>query len=257
MRNRANLAALNKANLERLERERWSPVSFSSPTTSLSSLSSLEYDTQRPPRTESFYTMPNMYLAGSHASSTHRTRERGRSTTPRKRYSAQSPISSPVLPPPPPPSMTLSHAPSVQPISEASPIRSSRTVSEASSIQATPTQTPPPPIFGPPMAPSQTYTPRIQIYRNPGEGFSPPSAMRSRFDSSSHTPVGRPFFKPFVPNGIDPGFDSDSDSDSYISDCSSLTGSTLSSGSEFGDSYDGDYDDSTLYDSSSDGYAHL
>ncbi|KAF9031799.1 hypothetical protein BDZ89DRAFT_1063671 [Hymenopellis radicata] len=217
-RNRANLAALNKANLERLERERWSPVSFSSPTTSsLSSLSSLEYNTQRPPRSESFYTMPNMYPARSHASSTHRTRERGRSATPRKRYSPQSPISSPVLPPPPPPSMTLSHAPSVRPFSESSPIPSSRTFSQASSIQATPTQTPPPPIFGP----SQTSTQRVQIYRNPGEGFSPPSAMRSRFDSSSHTPVGRPFFKPFVPNGIDPGFDSDSDSDSDISDCSS------------------------------------
>lgn len=247
--------ALNKANLERLERERWSPISYSSHATStLSSLSSVDH-TRYP---ESFYSSSSS-SAASHPSTTHNPRARGRSMTPRSRYPTQTPASSPV-PVPPLPSLGR---PSSVPSAPGSGIYRQTPIGPST---PTPIPVPPLPIFAPPVVPSaNTYSPRIQIYKNPRESITPVRIMRSNDGSQSHTPVGRPlpFYQDKQPYD-DPDSDLDSDSGSGSeSDYSNWSASTLSSISDLDhDSYDGDYDDnsdeSTLYDSfSSDGHAPL
>lgn len=257
-------AALSKANLESLERERRSPASFSSPlpSSSLASLSSMTYTGSPTSRAGSMYTASSIYYDAPDT-----RRGRGRSTTPRNRYTnfektvTRTPVSSPQPPqtlgiPSSHPASNLSSG-STTPFAAAAHAASEGTSSNMSSSSSGSAAGP--------------RAPRVQIYRDypisPQSGAPFPRAP-TIYGSGSTFPIPPPpsFQKyPKLVGSIVPpppffayqeeDIDSELDDDySDESDCSSCGASTLSSVSDFElDSYDGDLeDDSSVYDSSID-----
>ncbi|KAK0190584.1 hypothetical protein F5146DRAFT_559692 [Armillaria mellea] len=186
-----------------------------------------------PSRSGTMYSSPSLYSSDSRRTPTPSISPYSSPAVP------LSNIHSPIPPPPPPPPPYI-------------PPNSKRYLDA---------NTPPHPRFGP----SHNYPdPRPLVHR------SPTYQQPTHFDNGNRNPYyGRPRFPPnnvpgafthlqnprYTPCGTYESDEEDDDSDdSGDSEFSSLTGSSLTSGSEFfeEDSYDGDYEDATIYGSPGD-----